>query len=130
MTQAVTQSKAGTMTDNYIDVKHEYFGLPDENGFRLRSVDVWFATKPSLPEYGLVTYDDELIDGAQADVKVAWTIGKVGQDAFYIFDRDDIDGLRELLNALEKDFEQREMEQLFKLVEEDNAEVDNPDEEV
>ena len=120
---------AAPSNPNYLDIHHEYYGPPDDEGIRLRSVDVWFATKPSLPEYGLVDPMDKIIEGAQAEVKVAWTISKVGQDAFYIFDRDDIDGLRELLNALERDFERRDMEQLFKLVEEDNAGVDNPDEE-
>jgi hypothetical protein len=122
-----TEPKTGTMTDNYIDIKHEYFGPPDDNGFRLRSVDVWYATKPTVPQYGLVDYDDKIIEGAQADVKTAWTVAKAGQDTVYIFDRDDINGLRELLNELELDFDRRDMEELSREFHEDNAEREEND---
>ena len=117
-----TDTKVGTVTDNYIDVKHEYFGAPDDNGFRLRSVDVWYATKPTVPQYGLVDYDDHKIEGAQADVKTAWSIAKAGQDTIYIFDRDDINGLRALLDKLELDFDRRDMEDLTASVLEDDKE--------
>jgi len=109
------------MTDNYIDVKHVYFGAPDDNGFRLKSVDVWYATKPTTPEYGLVDYDDKNIDGAQAAITTAWAIAKAGQDNIYIYDRDDINGLRELLNRLEEDFDRRDMEDLTREFQEENS---------
>jgi hypothetical protein len=107
-----TDIKVDTVTDNYIDVKHEYFGAPDDDGYRLRSVDVWYATKPTIPQYGLVDYEDHKIEGAQADIKTAWTVAKAGQDTIYIFDRDDINGLRALLDKLELDFDRRDMEDL------------------
>lgn len=116
-----TNPMVGTMTDNYIDVKHVYFGAPDDNGFRLKSVDVWYATKPTTPEYGLVDYDDKNIDGAQAAITTAWAIAKAGQDNIYIYDRDDINGLRELLNRLEEDFDRRDMEDLTREFQEENS---------
>jgi len=115
-------------SENYLDVKHEYFGVPDDNGFRLRSVDVWYAIKPSVPEYGLVDYNDKTIDGAQADVKTAWSIGKAGQDnLLYIFDRDDINGLRTLLDKLELDFDRRDMEELSREYHEESSEEEAED---
>lgn len=106
------------MTDNYIDVKHEYFGLPDEEGHRLRTVDVWYAIKPSLPEFNVVDYQDQTIPGSEAMVGTAWSIHKAGMSQIYIVDRDDINGLRRLLDELEHDMDRRDMEALheeFKL---------------
>lgn len=128
MTPNSTDTKVDTVTsDNYIDVKHEYFGLPDDEGQRLRTRDVWFALKPTTPEYHVVDKDDQPIPEYQATVQTAWEIAKAGQPHMIIVDVDDINGLRKLLDALEADFERRAMDDLFKAVQEDENEVDNED---
>lgn len=115
-----------TVTDNYIDVKYEYFGLPDENGLRLRTRDVWFATKPTVPEFHVVDKDDNPIPEWNADVSTAWTISKAGLNNILICDVDDINGLRALLDKLEQDFEKRAMDELLSGFEQD--EEDSTDE--
>lgn len=116
--------KAGTVTDNYLDVKHEYFGLPNDEGVRVRTVDVWYATRPTSPEFSIVNHLDQVIDDQEASVTTGWCIEKAGMDRIYIFDRDDINGLRALLDRLEQDFDRRDMDALHASM----AEVDNSDE--
>lgn len=107
-------AKVGTVTDNYIDVKFEYFGLPDEDGIRVRTTDVWFATRPASPHYALVAPDDSVLPGKETTVETAWFIDKAGMNRILIVDRDDINGLRALLDELEKDFDRRDMDSLHK----------------
>lgn len=116
--------KTEPINPNYIESRHEYFGLPNDEGTRVRSVDVWFATKPSSPEYGIVDYKDRVIDSQVASVVTAWCVEKAGMDRVYIFDREDIKGLRFLLDRIEADFDRRDMESLQARV----REVDNDDE--
>jgi hypothetical protein len=124
-----TETKVATVTsENYIDVKYEYFGLPNDDGLRLRTRDVWFATKPTVPEFHIVDKDDNPVPEYEANVDTAWTIGKAGQTDFIICDVDDINGLRALLDALERDFERRAMEELLRADSEENEdEVDSED---
>lgn len=114
MSMLGVDTKVGTVTDNYIDVKFEYFGLPDEDGLRLRTTDVWFATRPSNPRYAVVAPDDSVLTGKESVLETAWTIDKAGMDRILIVDRDDINGLRALLDELEKDFDRRDMEELHR----------------
>ncbi len=110
-----TDTKVNTVTsENYIDVKFEYFGVPDDNGLRLRTRDVWFATKPTVPEFHVVDKDDEVIPEYKADVSTGWSIGKAGLQEILIVDVDDINGLRALLDTLEQEFEIRAMAELTK----------------
>lgn len=120
-----TDAKAVTTSENYIDVRHEYYGLPDEEGQRLKTTDVWYAVKPSLPEYSIVDYKDQDVPGNDIRVNTAWSLHKAGMSSIHIIDRDDIAGLRHLLNELEKDMDRRDMEALheeFKLDNEDESE--------
>lgn len=114
MTLTSVDTKVGTVTDNYIDVKFEYFGLPDEDGLRLRTTDVWFATRPSYPSYAVVTPDDKVLPGKESILQTAWLLDKAGLDRILIVDRDDINGLRALLDELEHDFDRRDMEDLHR----------------
>lgn len=112
------------MTDNYIDVKHEYFGLPNHDGHRLRTVDVWYAVRPSSPQFTVVDYEDTDLPGSKVDLETAWTVHKAGLDQIIIVDRDDINGLRRLLDEIEHGMDRRDMEALHASLEE----VDNDDE--
>lgn len=98
-----------TVTDNYIGVEHEYFGPPDDADVRLRSRDIWYASRPSQPRYGLVDLSDEPIPGHQTSARTAWSIGKAGLESPYIFDRDDINGLRKLLDQIEQKMDADDM---------------------
>lgn len=109
----------------YLDVKWEYFGVPDDNGLRLRTRDVWYATKPTVPEFHVVDKDDHPIPEFQADVSTAWTLGKAGLNNILICDRDDINGLRALLDTLEAEFDRRDMDELHRQF--DNADADESD---
>ena len=123
-----TESKAATVTsDNYIDVKHEYFGLPDNEGLRLRTRDVWYAMRPTVPEYHVVDKDDNIVPEWEASVDTAWTISKAGLSHVVISDVDDINGLRKLLDALEFNFERRAMEGLFDSLKDDSEGLDTED---
>ena len=128
--ETITDTKASmTVTDNYIDVKYEYFGVPDDNGLRLRTRDVWYATKPTVPEFHIVDNQDHPIPEFQADVTTSWTINKAGIGQVIIHDRDDINGLRALLDELEKDFDRRDMEALHaSLLVSDEDDEENEDE--
>ena len=108
-----TDTQVETVTsENYIDVKFEYFGVPDDNGLRLRTRDVWYATKPTIPEFHVVDKDDNPVPEYEATVDTAWTIGKAGLPNIIICDRDDINGLRALLDSLEAEFDRRDMDKL------------------
>lgn len=100
------------MTDNYIEAKHEYTGPHDDDGLRLRHVDVWYAHRPSAPGYVTIKHDDEPTEGPQAVVTTAWTLDRAGAERLTIFDREDIAGLRKLLDLLEEDFDRRDWEVL------------------
>ena len=115
-----TATHKTTVTDHYIDVHHTYLSQPDDQGLRQKSKDVWFATKPASPEFSLVGPNEEEL-GDQATVATAWTISRAGHPGVYIFDRDDINGVRALLDELDKDFDRRDMEKLM-------ASLDNEDE--
>lgn len=106
---------------NYIDVEHEYFGPPDEDGLRTKRKDVWYAVRPTPPGIGLVTYDDAPLPGAQGVITTAWSINKAGLDVIYIYDRDDLNGLRALLDNIELKMDQEDMVALQKS-------LDNPEE--
>lgn len=97
---------------NYLDVSWEYFGPPDEDGLRLKHTDVWYAVRPTAPGVAQVTYDDEILPGHQAVITTAWSINKAGLDLVYIYDRDDINGLRALLDAIELKMDQEDMASL------------------
>lgn len=112
------------MTENYIDVTYEYYSAPDDDGMRLKSEDVWYATKPTPPSYALVDLKDRPVPGYEAQVKAGWSIHKAGLTTLFIFDRDDINGLRALLDKLEHDFDRRDMEDLQKQFKVDNDEED------
>lgn len=125
MTPFSTDIKVNTVTsDNYIDVKYEYFGPVNDDGLRLRTRDVWYATKPTVPEFHVVDNKDKEIPEFTADVSTAWTIGKAGASQIHIVDRDDINGLRELLNVLERDMDRRDMDELIKGIEAPGEEED------
>lgn len=107
------------MTDyqkpNYIDVKFEHFGPPTTDGERLRTRDVWYATRPTEPEFHVIDRQGEVDPTFKADVQTAWTIGKAGSGhTLIIVDENDINGLRELLTRLEQEMEQAAMQELFK----------------
>lgn len=129
MTFFDTDTKVETVTsDNYIDVKWEYTGLPDENGLRLRTRDVWYATKPTVPEFHVVDKDDAPVPDHEVVVDTAWTIGKAGlNNIIIICDRDDINGLRALLNSLESEFDRRDMDKLHAQFNDADEESDNND---
>jgi hypothetical protein len=107
------------MTDNYIDVSYEYFGTPDEEGNRPRFVDVWYATKPTAPQFSQVDNLGEAIIGHEARINTAWTLEKAGLDRIHIFDRDDVAGLRLLLDRLDAEFDRRDLEELHKSLDTD-----------
>lgn len=128
-----TNTKVTTVADRYLDVEHEYFTPPDEHNLRLRTVDVWYATRPSSPQQGLVDLKGEPVklsdgDGNLLDTEViiqtAWSLHKAGQNPFYIVDRDDVAGLRKLLDKIDADFDRRDMESL---TEEFNKEDESDD---
>lgn len=119
-----TSKDLSVTSDNYIDIKHQYFSAPDEDGVRLRTTDVWFATKPSSPSYATVDYNDKVFPGHEAEVTTAWSIDKVGLHKILIVDRDDINGLRRLLDELENYFDRKDMEALHESLQ---PEVDNED---
>lgn len=109
----------------YLEVQHEYFGPPDDDGLRVRLVDVWFSVKPTNPRASVVTYDDKTLPGQEGKVTTPWTIEKAGLDRIQIYDRDDINGLRELLKRIEENFDRRDMEALQKSLDAvDNDEED------
>lgn len=114
MTLGATSSKVSTVTENFVEVKHTYFGTPNDDGLRVKSVDVWYAVRPSPPAYTVVDHTDASIDkGTDPDIKTGWSVHKAGLPGLYIFDRDDINGLRELLDGLEQEFDRRDMESLM-----------------
>lgn len=102
----------GTSTEHYIDVHYEYYGLPDEDGLRIKSTDVWFATKSSAPDYVVVDYKDDPIPGYAQTIITAWSIHKAGLGDIFIVDRDDIQGLRCLLDSIEESMDRRDMASL------------------
>lgn len=114
MTLEATEDMTNIVTDNYAEVRHEYFGAPDDSGVRRGTVDVWYAVRPSAPVIRFVDNKDDLIKGAPtAEFNTGWTLFKAGADSIYIFDRDDINGMRKLLDTLEADMDRRDMEDLM-----------------
>lgn len=123
-----TDTKVNTVTsENYIDVKYEYYGVPDDSGLRLRTRDVWFATKPTVPEFHIVDKDDEVVPEFEANVSTGWSIGKAGLQEILIVDLDDINGLRALLDTLEQEFEIRAMAELTKEFNDSGSEEEDVD---
>lgn len=114
MDQRATDKMGTTMTDNFVEVKHSYFSPPDDEGVRLKSTDTWYAVRPSPPVYSLVDYTDKAIPDSPTSAAVTgWSLHKAGLSQVYIFDRDDIRGLRVLLDALDAEFDRKDLESLM-----------------
>lgn len=118
------ESETATVSDNYLDVKHEYQGLPNADGMRVRFVDVWFAVRPSAPSYDVVDNQGKPIPGGGVNIETAWSLHKAGLNQLFIIDRDDINGLRKLLDVIEQDMDRRDLEALTR-----EFDLDNDDEE-
>lgn len=106
------EETTSTVTDNYIDSKHEYFTPhPQDDEVQIKSVDVWYGIRPDPPQYSAVDLKGEDISGYEVEMNTAWRISKAGSgNDVYIYDREDIAGLRKLLDTLEDDFDRRDME--------------------
>lgn len=110
------------MTSNYIDVSHEYYGLPDDDGLRAKRTDVWYAIRPTAPQISVVDHKSDPLPGHEVRITTAWMLGKAGLEVPYIYDRDDIAGLRRLLDAIELNMDREDMEELHRSL--DNEEND------
>lgn len=115
MNLPLNESMVTTVNRNYLESSHAYFSNPTEEGVRVKSEDVWYAVRPTPPKYDLVDYQDEHIpDAPVPEITTGWSLFKAGNQAFYIFDQEDIKGLRKLLDTLEQHFDAEAMEGLMK----------------
>lgn len=124
-----TEHKVETMTDNYVSIEHEHFGLPSEDeehkGKRVRYRDTWYAVRPTPPQIDVVLPDGSSDPDVVVMTSVPWSIHQSGNLTIEITSRTDIDGLRKLLDALEAKMDQNDMAALMASVQDD---LDNEDE--
>ena len=107
------------MSDHYISIEHEYFGVqPTDSGQRVRTRDTWYAVCPPPPKFHLVNPDDSVDEDVVIETSVPWTIHHSGNPHIEIADVDDIAGLRKLLDAIEAKMHDQEMTALYKHLEE------------
>jgi len=109
----MNEGHVSTVSTNYIDVRHEYDTPLAQEGFTMRRADVWYALRPSLPTFHVMDAEGNKVEDVEVSANLGWTLGQSGNgDGVMIFDRDDIVGLRKLLDALDLEFDRVDMERL------------------
>jgi len=103
-----------TTSENYIEHHHHHMSAPSDEGFRTKNIDVWYATRPTVPSIEVINaFTEEVSDEFQFQAISPWTINMVGNPRVSVYGREDIRGLRGLLDAIEA---QMDLEDLAKML--------------
>lgn len=84
---------------NYIEVVHEY--IDEEHGDS--NQDVYYAVRPSVSRYRLNTENNPTGPDWSEMFDPGWALS--GGTSVYVYDKEDIAGLRKLLDAIEKELD-------------------------
>ncbi len=95
------------MSQNYIEHLHEHYSPVTEDGVRVKAVDVWYAIQPTAPSRDLIdAFTEEKDPDVDIELFTPWTVYGVGHNGnIPIHGREDIAGLRGLLDKIEEKFD-------------------------